>query len=72
MKRNGSCGSLRLTHVAWGQGDNYAYLVTDETTKDSVIIDPAYPKEFVMLTFVFTTSEYTKTKQCSSNLDPTC
>ncbi|KAL2002318.1 hypothetical protein VTN02DRAFT_189 [Thermoascus thermophilus] len=28
-----------------GTGNNYAYLVTDETTKDSVVIDPANPPE---------------------------
>lgn len=28
-----------------GKGNNYAYLVTDEPTKDSVIIDPANPPE---------------------------
>jgi hydroxyacylglutathione hydrolase len=30
-----------------GTGNNYAYLVTDEPTKDSVIIDPANPPEVV-------------------------
>lgn len=28
-----------------GTGDNYAYLVVDEKTKDAVIIDPAHPPE---------------------------
>lgn len=28
-----------------GKGNNYAYLVTDEPTKHSVIIDPANPPE---------------------------
>ncbi|KAF2743226.1 glyoxylase [Sporormia fimetaria CBS 119925] len=28
-----------------GSGNNYAYLVTDDKTKDSVIIDPAHPPE---------------------------
>ncbi|KAK4137889.1 Metallo-hydrolase/oxidoreductase [Trichocladium antarcticum] len=28
-----------------GKGDNYAYLVTDEKTKEAVIIDPAHPEE---------------------------
>ncbi|KAF2225993.1 beta-lactamase-like protein [Elsinoe ampelina] len=28
-----------------GKGNNYAYLVTDDKTKDSVIIDPANPSE---------------------------
>jgi len=29
-----------------GSGNNYAYLVTDEKTKDAVIIDPANPSEW--------------------------
>jgi len=28
-----------------GKGDNYAYLITDDTTKDAVIVDPANPDE---------------------------
>lgn len=28
-----------------GSGNNYAYLVTDDKTKDAVIIDPANPSE---------------------------
>jgi len=28
-----------------GSGNNYAYLVTDDKTKESVIIDPANPPE---------------------------
>ncbi|KAI9852527.1 MAG: Cytoplasmic glyoxalase II [Vezdaea acicularis] len=28
-----------------GSGDNYAYLVVDETSKDALIIDPAHPVE---------------------------
>ncbi|KAK3116710.1 Cytoplasmic glyoxalase II [Teratosphaeriaceae sp. CCFEE 6253] len=33
-----------------GTGNNYAYLVTDEKTKDAVIIDPANPSEYAALT----------------------
>lgn len=33
--------------VGEGKGNNYAYLVTDEPTKESVIIDPANPPEYV-------------------------
>lgn len=29
-----------------GTGNNYAYLVTDEKTKDAVIVDPANPSEY--------------------------
>ncbi|CAI4210228.1 unnamed protein product [Parascedosporium putredinis] len=41
---------LRKMHIQsipmWtGTGDNYAYLVVDEKTKDAVIIDPAHPPE---------------------------
>ncbi|RDK36866.1 glyoxylase [Aspergillus phoenicis ATCC 13157] len=41
---------IRAMHVQsipmWtGKGNNYAYLVTDEPTKESVIIDPANPPE---------------------------
>lgn len=40
---------LKLTNSAKGTGksNNYAYLVTDEPTKQSVIIDPANPPESV-------------------------
>jgi len=31
--------------IGTGSGNNYAYLVTDEPTKESVIIDPANPPE---------------------------
>ncbi len=39
---------FRPPNVAIGEGssDNYAYLVTDDKTKDSVIIDPANPDEY--------------------------
>jgi glyoxylase-like metal-dependent hydrolase (beta-lactamase superfamily II) len=29
-----------------GSSDNYAYLVTDEKSKEAVIIDPAHPDEY--------------------------
>jgi hydroxyacylglutathione hydrolase len=31
-----------------GTGNNYAYLVTDDKTKQAVIIDPANPSESVL------------------------
>lgn len=31
--------------MRWGRGDNYAYLITDESTKDSWLIDPANPED---------------------------
>jgi hypothetical protein len=32
--------------VGEGSGNNYAYLVTDDKTKEGVIIDPANPPEY--------------------------
>lgn len=37
----------RLTSPGEGTGNNYAYLVTDDKTKQAVIIDPANPSESV-------------------------
>lgn len=34
-----------VNSIGTGKGNNYAYLVTDEPTKQSVIIDPANPPE---------------------------
>ncbi|KAK9464982.1 beta-lactamase-like protein [Lipomyces arxii] len=36
---------MHIQHIKmrWGTGDNYAYLVTDDATKDTLIIDPAEP-----------------------------
>ncbi|ODQ81071.1 hypothetical protein BABINDRAFT_6913 [Babjeviella inositovora NRRL Y-12698] len=31
--------------MRWGSGDNYCYVLTDDKTKDSWIIDPAEPEE---------------------------
>jgi len=39
---------LRLTLSGEGSGNNYAYLVTDDKTKQAVIIDPANPSESVL------------------------
>jgi len=38
----------RLTIIGEGSGNNYAYLVTDDKTKQAVIIDPANPSESVL------------------------
>lgn len=35
-----------LILVGEGSGNNYAYLVTDDKSKDAVIIDPANPPEY--------------------------
>lgn len=32
-----------------GSSNNYAYLVTDDKSKDAVIIDPAHPPEYVSM-----------------------
>ncbi|KAL4930867.1 beta-lactamase-like protein [Aspergillus undulatus] len=49
---NSSLPQSRAMHIQslpmWiGKGNNYAYLVTDEPTKQSIIIDPANPPEVV-------------------------
>jgi hydroxyacylglutathione hydrolase len=31
--------------MRWGRGDNYAYLVTDDESKEATIIDPAEAHE---------------------------
>lgn len=36
-----------LTFEGVGSSNNYAYIVTDESTKEGVIIDPANPEEYV-------------------------
>ncbi|KAK9456650.1 beta-lactamase-like protein [Dipodascopsis uninucleata] len=38
---------MHIQHIKmrWGTGDNYAYLVTDDATKDTLVIDPAEPDE---------------------------
>jgi len=46
-------GSLRairhvLSYTGEGTGNNYAYLVSDDKTKEAVIIDPANPEEYVL------------------------
>lgn len=33
--------------MRWGSGDNYCYILTDDTTKESWIIDPAEPDEVI-------------------------
>jgi hypothetical protein len=39
--------SLLILCIGVGSGDNYAYLVTDDKSKDAFIIDPAHPEEYV-------------------------
>ncbi|KAK7203418.1 beta-lactamase-like protein [Myxozyma melibiosi] len=38
---------MTIQHIKmrWGTGDNYCYLLTDDTTKETFIIDPAEPAE---------------------------
>ncbi|CRG84402.1 hypothetical protein PISL3812_01694 [Talaromyces islandicus] len=40
---------IRAIPMWAGKSNNYAYLVTDEPTKQSVIVDPAHPEEYVAL-----------------------
>lgn len=42
LKRN---MQIRSIPMRWGTGDNYAYLLTDDATKNSWVIDPAEPDE---------------------------
>ncbi len=42
-----------------GSGNNYAYLVTDEKSKDAVIIDPANPSEYAKSSRSLIASAYT-------------
>lgn len=39
-------GSCLIWSSGEGKGDNYAYLVVDDKSKDAVIIDPAHPEEY--------------------------
>lgn len=34
-------------YIGEGSGNNYAYLVSDDKTREAVIIDPANPSEYV-------------------------
>ncbi len=36
---------IRHIPMRWGTGDNYAYILTDDVTKASYVIDPAEPDE---------------------------
>jgi len=38
---------IKPIQMSWGKGNNYAYLVVDEKTKDAVIIDPAYTHDVI-------------------------
>lgn len=43
-------GRLYLTlifRLGTGTGDNYSYLIIDDKTKDTMIVDPAHPPEYV-------------------------
>ena len=33
--------------MRWGRGDNYCYILTDDKTKESWVIDPAQPEEVI-------------------------
>lgn len=36
---------IRAIPMRWGRGDNYAYILTDDYTKESWVIDPAEAAE---------------------------
>lgn len=38
---------MLMRDLGTGKGDNYAYLVVDDKSKDAVIVDPAHPSEYV-------------------------
>lgn len=49
MKTTFNSVNTRLNFGFWigvGKGNNYAYLVVDDQSKDAVIIDPANPPEY--------------------------
>ena len=41
--------ALLMLAIGVGSGNNYAYLVVDDKSKDAVIIDPAHPEECVRI-----------------------
>lgn len=45
LKRFSRNMHIQSLPMRWGSGDNYAYLLTDSTTKDSWLIDPANPED---------------------------
>lgn len=38
---------VKALPMRWGYGDNYAYILSDDSTNKSWIIDPAYPKDLL-------------------------
>ena len=45
---NAAYTALANLELGEGTGNNYAYLVTDDKSKEAVIIDPANPPEYVV------------------------
>lgn len=37
---------MTFANTGKGTGNNYAYLVIDEKTKEAAIVDPAHPPEY--------------------------
>lgn len=35
-----------LIYIGEGTGNNYAYLITDDATKEATVVDPANPSEY--------------------------
>jgi len=48
----------RLSGQGTGTGDNYAYLVVDDKTRDAMVVDPAHPPEYVKQGFWNAQFEY--------------
>ncbi|KAM5492675.1 Cytoplasmic glyoxalase II [Microsporum audouinii] len=38
---------LTISHTGTGTGNNYAYLISDDATKDAMVVDPAHPPEVI-------------------------
>lgn len=50
---------IRSIPMRWGTGDNYAYVLTDDATKDSWVIDPAEADEYVCVLFLLFSTRLT-------------
>lgn len=51
-------GAITDDECGYKGGDNYAYLVVDDKSKDAVIIDPANPPEYVFTPPFFIMNSY--------------
>lgn len=51
MHRNPAADLSDINNAGTGTGNNYAYLISDEPTKDAMVVDPANPPECAVDTF---------------------